>query len=399
MNSIMCESITSAKPFDFLCRSSQNTIENVMEEQRGRMIRKRFNGGRKKGGYIPKKNGNRICIHEGCKIRANFNKEGEIKGIYCFTHKLEKMVNVISRTCKHEGCKKIPAYNQEGETRGFYCAKHKKEGMVDVKSKTCIHEGCKKQPVYNKEGERKGIYCLLHKTEGMVDVKNKTCIEAGCKKQRVYNKAGEIKGIYCSEHKKEGMVNVISPMCKTSLCSVRANGKYDGYCLRCFIHMFPNKPVCRNYKTKEYAVVEYINQNYPHLNWVADKIISGGCSRRRPDLLLDLGYQVIIIEIDENQHIDYDCSCENKRIMELSQDMGHRPIVFIRFNPDDYQKDGKNITSCWCQNKKGICVVKKSKKTEWPERLATLKQAIDYWITPANITNKTVETIQLFYDM
>ena len=63
------------------------------------------------------------------------------------------------------------------------------------------------------------------------------------------------------------------------------------------------------------------------------------CSKRRPDLFLDLGYQILIIEIDENQHLDYDCSCENKRIMELSQDVGHKPIVFIRFNPDEYCND------------------------------------------------------------
>jgi uncharacterized alkaline shock family protein YloU len=377
------------------------------------------------------------CIHEGCKIRSTFNKEGETKPLYCLKHKLEGMVNIVSQTCIHEGCKKIPAYNQEGETKGVYCAEHKKEMMVDVITPTCIQEGCKIRPYYNKEGETKGIYCSLHKTEGMIDVKNKTCIEYGCKKQRVYNNAGERKGIYCSEHKKEGMlnvisqmcihegckirpafnkegeskgiycsvhkkegmVNVISPTCKTYLCSTIVQGKYDGYCLRCFIHLFPDKPVSRNYKTKEYAVVEYIKQNYPHLNWIADKIISGGCSKRRPDLLLDLGYQVIIIEIDENQHIDYDCSCENKRTMELSQDMGHRPIIFIRFNPDDYMKNETKITSCWGQDNKGICVVKKSKKSEWTERLVILKQTIDYWINPVNITNKTIETIQLFYDI
>ena len=219
------------------------------------------------------------------------------------------------------------------------------------------------------------------------------CKENGCKIISNFNKEGETKGIYCYTHKLEGMVNVKDKTCKTYLCNIRVQDKYDGYCLRCFIHMFPDKPVSRNYKTKEYAVVEYIKQNYPHLNWIADKIISGGCSRRRPDLLLDLMYQIIIIEVDENQHIDYDCSCENKRTMELSQDMGHRPIVFIRFNPDDYQKDGKNITSCWGQDKKGICIVKKSKNTEWSERLSTLKETIDYWITPANITNKIVETI------
>jgi hypothetical protein len=114
---------------------------------------------------------------------------------------------------------------------------------------------------------------------------------------------------------------------------------------------------------------------------------------------LDLLYQVVIVEVDENQHTDYDCSCQNKRIMELSQDLGHRPIVFIRFNPDDYKQNGTNITSCWGQDKKGICIVKKSKKDEWAQRLTALEEHINYWINPANTTNKTIETIQLFYDV
>ena len=33
--------------------------------------------------------------------------------------------------------------------------------------------------------------------------------------------------------------------------------------------------------------------------WISDKKIYDGCYKRRPDLLLDLGYQVIIIEVDE----------------------------------------------------------------------------------------------------
>jgi len=122
------------------------------------------------------------------------------------------------------------------------------------------------------------------------------------------------------------------------------------------------------------------------------------CSKRRPDLFLDLGYQILIIEIDENQHIDYDCSCENKRIMELSQDVGHKPIVFIRFNPDEYYNDLIVISSCWGTDKKGISVVKKSKTKEWEKRLNTLKEQITYWIHPENITTKMVETIQLFFD-
>ena len=72
---------------------------------------------------------------------------------------------------------------------------------------------------------------------------------------------------------------------------------------------------------------------------------------KRPDLFLDFGYQVLIVEIDENQHQNYDCSCENKRLMELSQDVQHKPIVFIRFNPDDYMDQERKISSCWTTNK------------------------------------------------
>jgi hypothetical protein len=166
------------------------------------------------------------------------------------------------------------------------------------------------------------------------------------------------------------------------------------------MHLFPDKPIARNYKTKERAVVEFVAKQFPNFPWVADKVISGGCSKRRPDLMLDLGYEVIIVEVDENQHIDYDCSCENKRIMELSKDVGHRPIVFIRFNPDDYvDENGENILSCWGANGNGLCVVKKSKKNEWESRLQQLNEQIQYWSNPLHRTNKMIEIIQLFYDM
>jgi hypothetical protein len=127
-------------------------------------------------------------------------------------------------------------------------------------------------------------------------------------------------------------------------------------------------------------------------------MIQDGCSRKRPDLLLDLGYQVIVVEIDENQHESYDCSCENKRLMLLSQDIGHRPIVFIRFNPDDYINGTKKVTSCWSLNKLGVCSVKKAKVKEWNERLELLNAQIAYWTHSDNKTEKTIEIVQLFYD-
>ncbi len=189
-----------------------------------------------------------------------------------------------------------------------------------------------------------------------------------------------------------------SQLCKSSWCETQTTSKYKGYCLNCFVHLFPDESNTRNYKTKEKATTDYIFEKYPDFSWIVDKQIQDGCSRKRPDLLLDLGYQVIIIEVDENQHQDYNCSCENKRLMLLSQDVGHRSIIFIRFNPDDYiTKDGK-VTSCWGLNGKGICTVKKTKQKEWNERLEALNGQIEYWVNPDNKTEKTAEIIQLFYD-
>jgi Holliday junction resolvase len=134
--------------------------------------------------------------------------------------------------------------------------------------------------------------------------------------------------------------------------------------------------------------------------WTSDRKIADGCSRRRPDIIADLGYQVIIIEVDENQHSGYDCSCENKRLMELSKDVDHRPIIFIRFNPDNYiQKDGTVVKTCWGINKQtAVCQIKPSKTLDWTNRLMALKEQVTYWCNPENKTDKTVEVVQLFYD-
>jgi hypothetical protein len=268
--------------------------------------------------------------------------------------------------------------------------------MVRFYSKLCANDCCKKFPCFNYEGEL-GLYCLEHKKENMVNVKNKLCIHQDCKRQRKYNYVNEKNPLYCGEHKKDGMIDIMSKRCKTLMCDLFVkNNKYEGYCLRCYIHTHPDKPIAKNYKTKERSVVEFVQTNFPDYDWTADKIVKDGCSKRRPDLLLDMGEQVIIVEIDENQHIDYDCSCENKRTMEISKDINHRPLVFIRFNPDDYVNNDTNITSCWGTNKSGISIVQKSKTREWNERLSALKNQIEYWTK--NKTDKTVEIIQLFYD-
>ena len=143
----------------------------------------------------------------------------------------------------------------------------------------------------------------------------------------------------------------------------------------------------KNYKTKEKEVVDIIKKEYPNFTWIHDKKIEDGCSKRRPDLLLDLALHIIIVEIDENAHSNYDSTCENKRLMEISQDVGHRPIVFIRFNPDSYtNKDGNKVSSCWKVNRTtGLLMLDKKKENEWNNRTSVLIEEIKYWAATSHI--------------
>ncbi len=339
------------------------------------------------------------CEFQDCKTRACFNYENCKNPIYCNTHKLEKMENVKNKKCLFNGCKITTLYNYEGKKKAIYCNLHKLEGMINVITKKCEYTKCNTKANFNFEGQKQGIYCHVHKHKGMIDVKNNKCIFEGCNTLSNYNFEGIKKGIYCNIHKKEGMIDVKNKRCKTDWCSaiVLKKNNYEGYCMYCYVHLFPDKPTSRNYKTKEKSVVEFIKVQFSNIDIKTDKRIINGCSKRRPDVLIDLEYQVVIIEIDEYKHNDYTCSCENKRIMELSQDVGHRPIVMIRFNPDDYELNGVKIKSCWELNKNGLCTVKKSKKQEWNMRLNQLKETIEYWLDENNATNKIIETIHLFY--
>lgn len=244
------------------------------------------------------------------------------------------------------------------------------------------------------DGEKRPLYCSKHSKKDMVDVVTKRCSYKDCTERAYYNYKESKSGLYCKIHKLKDMVLVNIKKCKTEMCDTIVKKKYDGYCLFCYTNLFPDKKVFRNYKTKERSVCDYVKDKFPNHNWVTDRKVKDGCSNRRPDLMVDLGHQVIIVEIDENKHANYDTSCENKRLMEISQDLNHVPLVFIRFNPDGYKIGDKDKSSCWRIDTHGISIIKDKK--EWNDRLNVLEQHINYWMN--NATEKTVEVVHLFYD-
>ena len=82
--------------------------------------------------------------------------------------------------------------------------------------------------------------------------------------------------------------------------------------------------------------------------------------------------------------------------MEISQDIGHSPIMLIRFNPDSYKNStGEKIQSCWAINKSGLMTVKKDQEKQWKDRIDTLMNQIQFCVD--NPTEKTIDKIELFY--
>ena len=356
---------------------------------------------------------------EKCSTTASCNYLGETIRLYCIKHKITGMVDIsnINNLCKTDKvvCPKRATFGKKGESSALFCKTHASPDMVNVLDKRKCEKCNDKRPMYNWAGEVKGRFCNKDKEEGMINIFAKKCEK--CPKNPIFNKPEFKNGIRCIDHKDDDMIDIRHKRCKTSLCLTRANKKFDMHCFYCFVNLFPNDERVRNYKTKEKAVADFIKITYPHLNWIEDRVIKGGCSRRRPDLLLDTAYdvvmiastesaasaditesndQIIIIEIDENEHSHYESICENRRLMELSQDLNHRPLVVIKFNPDKYKKDGKNIPSCWEIDKTtSLSVIRKSKRIEWGFRLNELKKEVDKWISTK--TDKMVEIIRLFY--
>ncbi len=96
------------------------------------------------------------------------------------------------------------------------------------------------------------------------------------------------------------------------------------------------------------------------------------------------------------RHDGYDCTCENRRLMEISKDASHRPVVMVRFNPDGYvcAKEGK-VPSTWACNTYGVCTVKKKWKDARDARLTSSSQAVGYLMKKKS--HKLIEVVEVYF--
>lgn len=332
-----------------------------------------------------------FCKERNCKKKPTFGNVSK-KPLYCIEHKKDDMFNVMKQTCKYLGCTIQPTFGLTWN-KPIYCKNHKNENLRNVISKRCINESCDLQPCYGYEW-KKPISCFNHKLQDMKNINNLKCKNEDCSKSASFGEEW-MKPLRCAKHRIITDRNVTHKSCKSELCDTIGNSKYKGYCLRCFIHIYPNENVSRQFKVKERYVIDYIKQQFSNENIIVDKIVDGGCSRKRPDIFIDKFTHVVIIECDENQHQQHYYSCDNKRLMELFQDFGFRPLVVIRFNPDKYIDNmNKKHQSCFSiHNKFDVPIVESNELKRRLEKLGNLTK-----FSLGCVPEKEITTHYMFYD-
>jgi hypothetical protein len=181
----------------------------------------------------------------------------------------------------------------------------------------------------------------------------------------------ECDGAYICEHKMQRNQCIIctpSSACQHCQAISILGSHWKPLCFRCYCVLHPDAVIPRKFKLKENYVVEALKTRFQEtVTMVIDKKVEGGCSRRRPDVSIDFGSHCLMIEIDEHHHASY--ACEEKRMMDLFEDVGFRKIVFLRFNPDSYRQNGKVYRSPFGYTPTGIL---KLHQEEFDRRIAEL---------------------------
>ena len=280
------------------------------------------------------------------------------------------MQRPMPRRCEEEGCASQPAFNVEGEARGRFCKVHKREGMVDVKHRRCEEEGCASRPSYGLPGHA-ASFCARHHRVGTMRNPNRKC---HCGATATH---GITQPERCEQHALQGDDNLVEKECGSCMLPCVLNSQ--GTCADCNAYLTGKTPRL----AKQREVLQFLDhglREFPYDSTDRTTQDLKDCDRReRPDVLWDRADRVVILEIDEGQHKDRPCECEQTRMMNISQAYGCERTVWIRYNPDAFKSPESRK---WVHRRRRHEVLK-----SWLR-----------WALTADTLPYTISVVHLFFD-
>ena len=304
--------------------------------------------------------GGSICEHNKRRSRCKECKGGSI----CIHQKIKsRCIECNGNSLCIHSIRKENCIECKG---GSICDHNKRRSRcIECKgSELCIHNNYKSICI-----ECKGINVCEH---------NKLqyqCIECKgrliCEHNKRKSMCSDCNGSYmCSHQKQKNQCVTCTPSSGCQHCHTVSiiSSKWKPYCFRCYCVLNPDAVIPRKYKLKEHHVVDALKAHFKEqITMIFDKPVEGGCSKKRPDVSIDFGSHCLMIEIDENRHLNY--SCEERRMVELYEDIGFRKIIFLRFNPDGYKEGTHKYISPFRYTRSGILQLD---ETEFNRRIAQL---------------------------
>ena len=309
----------------------------------------------------------KTCLIDGCNTRPSFGTQfGSKNATHCSTHKLDGMINCVSKRCLIDGCNTLPSFGtQFGRKYATHCATHKLDGMIDCVHKRCLIDGCNTLPSFGTQfGKKYATHCTTHKLDGMINCVSKRCLIDGCNTQPHFG-THLIGKKYCSAHHNKAIHWKISTCALEKCRKIAIRSKSGTYpfkycddhapieygsihaskCMSCSLTdlicdengdclLSCSKIHNIRIKYSENEMMKFFTKK--GLKFINDKSVYDGCSRSRPDFIFKTDYGILIVENDENQHRGYLCTCEQTRMIGIHQDCGEN-VHFIRFNPDRYR--------------------------------------------------------------
>ena len=355
--------------------------------------------------YKTKRNGDYYKQCEFCSVKQ---KESRIKNLCVHKKELKHCIDCGGASMCIHNRRKSRCKDCEGEGASI-CEDNIDKGNCKVcnGSQICEHKKIRSKCKDCKGGSR----CKLHnrlknlcKECGGSDIcphgKNKhICADCDgnglCIHRRQKCNCVDCKGSQICDHSKRRHTCIICNPKRACPCclsvGVDPRSRWKPYCFRCYCSLNPDIEIPHRYKMKEHHLRDKLKETFPNTTMVFDKKVDGGCSLRRPDVRIECYTHSLILEGDENGHIRYDPICENRRTMEIFQDLGNRPLVLIRFNFDSYKDNNKRVESCFKPTKTGYSISKK----EWNKRIERLKEEIEYHMN--TIPDKEITEVKLFY--
>lgn len=367
--------------------------------------------------------GGQRCSEKNC--TTHVVGKSKVKGLsFCIAHGGRPK-------CASEGCA-TPSAGKADSLGLFYCVKH--GGGVRCSVADC--EMHRQGPKVN--GRH---FCLVHGGGWQ-------CCEPGCNTRSAQRKLGIVDAHFCISHgggRRCSVAGCLSGAMSKGLCmrhgggircqvigchsGARGKANSDGRylcmyhgaipCVSCGANVtnldsqkqlcyacycFQHNIVPKNIKTRETTFDKMIQDEFHDLSFSYNKSQPNLCKQTRyPDWSKDFGSHLLIVECDEHQHRhgkSYDC--ESKRTVQIYDNAAHRPVVFIRFNPDTYRDDrGYKVPGCFKtisdkeNRRKRLKIRKKEMERRWEIIAQTIKNYVHF---PENVPTKAITTIKLFYD-